>query len=165
MTGYRRDLTEYQHQTLESFRRGDTEIDRSDVVAELWPVDGPHTVQIFAEATLALEHLVRYANHATLNAPADALPTPEDAARSVRSLGAALAKLPQLCDQLAARADRFAANPTLRADSTADQEPAVQAGLAAEALRELAAATAPLHRLTDAASAPLNTLWLDDEPT
>lgn len=163
MTDHRRDLTGFQNQALESFRRGDA--DRADLVAELWPVEGPHSADIFTEATSALEHLLRYANHATLNSPAGAMPTPEDAARAVRRLGGVLAKLPQLCDQLAARADRFAADPTLRADSTADQEPAVQAGLAAEALRELAAATAPLHRLTDAASGPLNTLWLDDEPT
>ncbi|WP_280426394.1 hypothetical protein [Nocardia carnea] len=162
MTGDRSDLTIIQHQALESFRRGD--IDRDTIIAQLWPVEGPHSADISTEATSAIEHLLRYANHATRNAPAAAMPSPEDAAKAVRRLGGALAKLPQLCSQLAAQTDRFAADPALRANSAADQEPGVQAGLAAEALRELAAAAAPLHHLTNAAAIPLDNLWLD-EPT
>ncbi|MEV0367992.1 hypothetical protein [Nocardia fusca] len=141
------------------------DIDGEAVVADRWPVDGPHSADALGEAMLALQHLIRYANHATLDAPARAVPEPQDAATIVLRLGDALGGLPQLCDQLAHRADRFAADPALCAADTVSHEPGVQAAIAAEALRELAAAAARLRDLARAAASPLDTLWLDpDQP-
>ncbi|WP_405180954.1 hypothetical protein OG225_07120 [Nocardia sp. NBC_01377] len=135
------------------------DIDGETVVTDdLWLVDGPHTREGFFQAIRALQHLIRYANHATLDAAAQVLPNPEDEAIAVRGFGEALAGLPQLCEQLAVRAERFAATPGLSADSTAEHPPEVQAALAAEVLRELASATERLHRLATQAARPLNTL-------
>ncbi|MGW5384007.1 hypothetical protein [Nocardia sp. NPDC003963] len=140
-------------------------LDGEAAVAAHWPVDGPHSGDALGEAMLALQHLIRYANHATLDAPARAVPEPQDAATIVRRLGDMLGGLPQLCDQLAHRAERFAADPALCAADTVAHAPGVQAAIAAEALRELAAATARLRDLARAAASPLDTLWLDpDQP-
>ncbi len=59
--------------------------DSEAVVTALWPIDGPHRAQDFAQAMLALQ-LLRYANHATLNASDRVMPDPEDAAVIVRHL-------------------------------------------------------------------------------
>ncbi|WP_280420880.1 hypothetical protein [Nocardia carnea] len=140
-------------------------LDGEAAVAAHWPVDGPHSADDFAQAMLALQHLIRYANHATLDAGPRVTPDPQDAATIVRRLGDALGGLPQLCDQLAHRADHFAADPALHAADIVTHEPGVQAAIAAEALRELAAATARLRDLAGAAASALDTLWLDpDQP-
>ncbi|WP_159850279.1 hypothetical protein [Nocardia sp. CY41] len=64
---------------------------------------------------------------------------------------------------MASHVDRFAADPALRAASSAPHPADVQATLAAEAVRELAAATAPQRTLAHHASSPLNTLYLDED--
>ncbi|MFF7944794.1 hypothetical protein ACFZC5_34310 [Nocardia gamkensis] len=140
-----------------------TDTDGEALVTALWPIDGPHRAQDFAQAMLALQHLLRYANHATSNAPDRVMPDPEDTAVIVRRLGDALGALPQLRQQLASHADGFAADPALRAASTAPHPADVHAALAAKALRELTAATAPLRTLAHQASSPLDTLYLDED--
>ncbi|WP_433574173.1 hypothetical protein [Nocardia brasiliensis] len=63
---------------------------------------------------------------------------------------------------MASRAEGFAADPNLRAADTAPRPAAAQAELAAETLRELAAATSGLRERGDAAASLLNILYLED---
>ncbi|WP_280396015.1 hypothetical protein [Nocardia brasiliensis] len=140
-----------------------TELDGELVVAEHWPIDGPYRAHDLAEALLAVEYLLRYANHATLEAAERVVPTPEHASILARHLGDALAKLPQLCTQLASRAEDFAADAHLRADAAAQHPPAVQAQRAVTALTELAATSTGLRERAQAAASPLNTLYISED--
>lgn len=118
-------------------------------------MNGPRIATDLAQAVLALQHLIRYAHRATLNAGDRSMPDPEDTAQIVLNLVEALGGLPQLCGQLATCAERFAADPALRAAASVDRPAAVQAGFVAEALRKPASATARLRHLAHTTAAPL----------
>ncbi len=82
-------------------------------VADRYPLDRPHTAQQVIAAARDLDELVRYLNHATrghvLNIPADLYTV-------LGGLVGAVSKLPQLLEQAAAHADRYATTAGLYDD-------------------------------------------------
>lgn len=71
------------------------------MLADQFPVGGPYLGADTTAAGNALADLVRYLAHATRHP--EALPEPQDAARLLGDLSAALAGLPQVLDQVARR--------------------------------------------------------------
>ncbi|MGW5924242.1 hypothetical protein ACWFPY_35060 [Nocardia fluminea] len=140
------------------------DIDGEAAVAELWPVDGPYDPQHFAEAMLALQHLVRYSNHATLEAPSSVLPEPHDAATVIRRLSDGIGGLGQLLDQLADRCDALAQDPTLRSATGAREPDPCRAATAASAeLRTAGSGVDVLRTTVQRAASAMNNLYRDDE--
>ncbi|WP_103384322.1 hypothetical protein [Pseudonocardia dioxanivorans] len=72
-------------------------------VHDAFALDGPHTPESVTAAAAAVAELVRYLNRATMTVR---LPAPE-LASTLRNLGVAAARLPQLIDQLHASATRL----------------------------------------------------------
>lgn len=98
-----------------------------------YPFDGPHTPDTVKAAASDVADLVRYLANATRRG--DSLNDPADLALVVGRLNAALAGLPQILDQLAAHAARYATRRGLY-DSHGDNP----AGVAGDANLRLRAA-------------------------
>ncbi len=79
-------------------------------VANLYPLDGPHTAEQVVAAARDVDGLVRYLNHATRSRVLD---NPADLYAVLGGLTEAALKLPQLFDQLAAQAGRYTTTPDL----------------------------------------------------
>ena len=115
-------------------------------MADLNP-DGLHSPAHTAEAANLLAGCVRYLNHASM-AGSGGLEYPGDAYDLLGALYTATQRLPQLCDQLAV----FLVTPPAdgRLADSQGRDPAIQAGMAADLLREAAdripALTAHLQR-------------------
>lgn len=138
------------------------DLDGEAVVARIWEIDGPYTAEQLAEAMMALQHLVRYANHATLNASRTVLPDADDVATVARRLGDALGGLPHLLHDLACRCDELAEDPALRStrrDVTTD--PVVAAFTAGIELRDAGVATGSLRARIQRGSSALLGIGLD----
>jgi len=109
--------------------------------------DGPHGPAHTTEAANLLAGCVRYLNYASM-AGSGGLEYPGDVYGLLGALYTATQRLPQLCDQLAAFLAAQVAAGCL-ADSQG-RDPAIQAGMAADLLREAAtripALTAHLQR-------------------
>ncbi len=73
-------------------------------VADLYPLDGPHTAEQVIAAARDVDNLVRDLNHATRG---HALDVPADLYTVLGALVGAVSKLPQLLEQAAAHADRY----------------------------------------------------------
>ncbi|UGT58801.1 hypothetical protein [Nocardia asteroides] len=141
-----------------------TELDGEAVVDTVWGLDGPYTAHDLGQAMLALQHLVRYSNHATLNAPRTVLAETDDVATVVRRLGDALGGLDQLLDQLADRCDHIAADPTLKpTDWQGAADPPLAAASAGVELRAVAAAAATMRDRMQRASSAMGSIYLDTE--
>jgi hypothetical protein len=87
--------------------------DPDEVLAGLFPVEGPHTQEKTVAAADAISELVRYLNHATgpRGAGKEALPFPADVDRVLGSLESAFHGLMQTFPQLAARLEAQALLP------------------------------------------------------
>lgn len=141
-----------------------TDLDGEAVVEATWGLDGPYTAHALGQAMLALQHLVRYSNHATLNSPRVALADTDDVATVVRRLGDALGGLDQLLDQLAHRCDRIAEDPALAATSwQGAPDPQLAATSAGVELRAVAAAAATMRDRMQRASSAMSSIYLDTE--
>lgn len=141
-----------------------TELDGEAVVEAVWGLDGPYTAHDLGQAMLALQHLVRYSNHATLNSPSVALAETDDVATVVRRLGDALGGLDQLLDQLAGRCDRIATDPALApTDWQGAPDPPLAATSAVVELRAVAAAAATMRTRMQRASSAMGSIYLDTE--
>ncbi|WP_216917687.1 hypothetical protein [Nocardia noduli] len=141
-----------------------TALDGEGVVSTVWGLDAPHTVEELGEAMLALQHLIRWSNHATLNAPRTVLPDAENVATVARRLGDALGGLPQLLDQLAGRCDGMAEDPALRAAQwNGPDDPRRAASSAAAELRAVSAVAGALRERIQRAASAMTTIYLDDE--
>src|SRR5262245_59526612 len=125
-----------------------TDMPDADEVADLLlPLDGPYHPDRVVEAARTLSELVRRLNHATFHT--GALRYPPQLYRTVGALRSALYGLDQTFNQLAARLDRFAADPLVAHDGGGD--PAAACVHAAQQLRhaaELGAVTAPLEAVS-----------------
>ncbi len=73
-------------------------------VADLYPLDGPHTAEQVVAAARDLDGLVRYLNPATRSYVLD---NPADLHTVIGALTGAVTKLPQLVEQFAGHADRY----------------------------------------------------------
>ncbi len=141
-----------------------TDLDGEAVVEAVWGLDGPYTAHDLGQAMLALQHLVRYSNHATLNSPRTVLAETDYVATVVRRLGDALGGLDQLLDQLADRCDRIAEDPTLKpTDWNGAAEPPLAAATAGVELREVSAAAATMRARMQRASSAMGSIYLDTE--
>lgn len=141
-----------------------TELDGEAVVDAVWGLDGPYTAHDLGEAMLALQHLVRYSNHATLNAPRTTLAETDDVATVVRRLGDALGGLEQLLDQLADRCGRIADDPTLKPTRwQGAPDPRLAATEAADALRVVGATATEIRTQMQRASSAMTSIYLDTE--
>lgn len=80
----------------------DYKLNPDDVIATLWPLDGPYGHTGSTSATDAISELVRYLNHGTLNSNA-AMPYISTASSMILHLANAAAGLDQLLNQLSAR--------------------------------------------------------------
>ncbi|MGH3737123.1 MAG: hypothetical protein ACRDT6_16135 [Micromonosporaceae bacterium] len=107
------------------------------LVAREWPLDGPYSAEQTAEATRAIEELVRYLAYATR--AETTLPHPVDLYDLLSGLAVALHSLGQVCGQVAVAAEAHAELDGLALDElhpVQDGEDAtVVAGRAADALR------------------------------
>lgn len=93
------------------------DLDGRAVVDTHWPYDGPHTPDTVREAAAAMAELVRYLNNAT--GPGNSTATVGYAPQLYRLLGnltATVGGLDQQFEQLAAAAERHAADPLLYDD-------------------------------------------------
>lgn len=84
-----------------------------DVVHKYWPLYGPYDDDRTIAAGATLYELVRYLNYATGQGGSDALPYASIAGSLVGNVHGAIALLDQTLDQLARRAEQFAADPSL----------------------------------------------------
>lgn len=125
-----------------------TESPDPDAFADnILPLDGPHDANNVIAAAEVVAELVRRLNHATFPGMGT-LPYPSNVDSLVSALAGATSRLPQLCRQLAARMDVFAADERLGVDNLgATLHPADVALAAESALRDAA------HRADAMASA------------
>lgn len=107
--------------------------DPDEIVAKHWPLNRRSHDHLRTAIATAAE-LVRYANHVTLDNPDTTLEYAGELYAVIGAVSGLVGGLPQLLRQLAARADKLAADPTLR--SGQGDDPAVKVLAAAEALRK-----------------------------
>jgi hypothetical protein len=106
------------------------------------------------DAAQQLSELVRYLNHATLDAPADALPDPSTINHVLSRLYTACRGLPQLLGQISTRVTVLGADPDLAAGNSKDPQALIartSEGLtnASEAVRAVLAGIGDAQRAVD----------------
>ncbi|PXX53919.1 hypothetical protein DFR70_12640 [Nocardia tenerifensis] len=147
------------------------EVDRVQVVQEMWPSIGPHDVRSLSAAAAATREILRTLAHATV-VRADALkalPYVVDGYTMLGGLAEAASSERQFLQQLADWAEHFADDPTLRHTEHRDQPgegiaQAQQSALeTAEDLREAAGHAEALMRALQRAQAHTSPLYHDDE--
>ncbi|WP_041561499.1 hypothetical protein [Nocardia farcinica] len=148
-----------------------TEVDRVQVVQEMWPTIGPHDADSLAAAAVASREIFRMLAHATITRTdaLKALPYMVDGYTVLGGLAEAASSERQGLEQLAVWAEHFANDPTLRHAEHRDQQgggiaQAQQAALeTAEDLREAAGHAEALMRALQRAQAHTSPLYHDDE--
>lgn len=134
-------------------------VDGTELVAQHWPTNGPHTEESLASAAMAIQELIRYMAHATIGTTLSALPFAQDGYIVVGRLAHAMSSQEQVLRQLSAWANTLAADPQLRHDS--DASAAMAAIEASEYLRDAAGRADSLGRLLGDAQSALGHLYHD----
>lgn len=116
--------------------------DPDDLVAAHWPMPEAHTSEHLVAAVRTARELIRWANHATLNAPDTTMSYASEVGAVVAALAEQARMMRQLVFQLAGRAADFAEEPGLRHDMDGDpyqtiRDAVAQLGDAADAAEAL----------------------------
>ncbi|CAM4521219.1 hypothetical protein NONI108955_41860 [Nocardia ninae] len=142
-----------------------TEVVGAKIVAEHWPLSGPHSEESLASATEAIDELVRYLAHATIaNQAAEALPFAPDGYIVISRLATAAHAQDQVLRQLADWADNhLAADPNLRHDTEPADRASVTALEASAYLNDAANKAGELGRALARAQGLLGHLYHDQD--
>lgn len=137
-------------------------VDGADVVAQHWPLAGPHDEETMASAAMAVEELYRYMAHATIGTELEALPYACDGYTVIGRLATAAHSQRQVLQQLAVWADALTEDFALCHDippGSADDT----ARAAAEYLRQAANAAESLANWLRHAQGALGHLYHDGD--